>query len=552
MEHDDGKKIDSARRVIETTNPYNALLRFVLQSDEVETAGTEICGYVTSKFGLRGAAIYLYERLENRYSLVSFAGHADFPSVLRKSTPEPFMVVPAFRGANNCGYLALDGATEVDMHFLGEFSSLIVILYNRNFITTLLEKASRPIDFFQDESDFYSDICALAMESSQMPAGALRVLNDKHLGTLFSWNNWNLEDGAMSHWDIDLDNSFDTIRRCIEKNAVYVLDEEDLRHPFFRRRNQEGVKSAIFCPMNVGSEVIGVLSFAMPTKYEFSSEEKKGFLSLANSIGVSISNFRRAAETALTLSDDTRVSQILTAVEVAQAARHSARADLDTLKNYVHTISRVIDAEQTKQRRDAIKEALDECNISIDSCFKSLDAIRTAIRPPSRELKYVSLQSLFERAKSQIRGKIIKYKVDARWTDADFKIECYPDHLTQVFLNLILNSIDAFSTARRQNQRRVICRVHDFQSNSDVLTVRFEDSAGGIDVAALRLITGDHDSSVEDLIFTKDVTTKGKNGSGWGLYVTKRIVSDHSGHISLLEYRGKTVFEITLKKRIEK
>jgi len=447
--------------------------------------------------------------------------------------------------------LGLDGIQTVYDQRFNDVAKLLVVLFNRKFSVDMFSRASQPIDYFQDERNFHSELCELAKESSQMPAGALRLWKDRTLETQFFWNDWVNRTFKNSDWDVDLDNkgTIEVFEKCLNGRKVITLGEADLEHGFFSQPMQNGVKSAVFCPINVGSEVIGVLSFAMPRRYDFSSIEKMGFLNLANSIGVSLTNFSQSASAQSILHDDVKISQILTAVEIAQAARHSARADLDTLKTYVLTATRLLDSNLDRGGKQKVKDVLESCDGSISSCFKSLDDIKSAIRPPARQREEVSLSSLLESAKSQIRGRSVKNNVNIEWIGKDQIVECYPDHLKQVFLNLLLNSVDAFSELKRQNNRNIRFRLHDLQENAHSIKIRVEDDAGGVDVAALRLSANDHEATVEELVFAKDITSKGKDGSGWGLYVSRKVVNDHGGHLTLIEYRNKSVFEITLLKR---
>ena len=528
---------------------FMKLCHRVYEHTDIDYAAFLICNYVVDELKAKGVAAYLYNRLLDSQEIVSFDGHADFPDDLNGVSKE-IAVISAFRKGLQCGAIAIDGLDDTKDRHLLDVAKLLVVLFNRKFSVDLFEHASKPINYLQDENSFHEDLKNLARESSQMPAGALRTLREKKLTTVFFWNDWNLSSFSPQEWDVDPEDesTLPHFAKCLASGKVVSLEDRDLNHSFLQRPQQSGVKAAVFCPINVGNDTIGVISLAMRRQYEFSEVEKKGFLSLANSIGVSLTNFSRAAVAELDLHNDVRISQILTAVEIAQAARHSARADLDTLKTLILTANRLLERNLDREEKFKIKETLQKCDSSITSCFKSLDDIKSAIRPPARQLEKVMVRDLFDSAKSQFRGRIIRNKVQVEWVGKDAEIECYPDHLKQVFLNLLLNSLDAFADLRRQNNRKIRARLHDFQENASNVVVRVEDDAGGIKVPELQMSANDHEMPVEELVFAKDVTSKGPDGSGWGLYISRKVVSDHGGHMSLIEYRNKTVFEITLKK----
>ncbi len=531
-------------------NQFLSLTHEVYNESGIDEAASKICEYAVYGLGASSAGAYLYDRLENVHQVHGLAGDASLPTTVPYNQSFDNKI-PSHRKSFECGCLIVEGLPTVHNTELSNLAKLLVLLFNRKFSADMFGAASRPVDFFQDERSFYADLKDLTKNASQMPAGALRLNQAGSLKTLFFWNNWLDTSFQASDLDIDDPAIFPAIERCLNRGEQVALSEKDFDCPYMQRPTQDGVESAVLTPVNVGTETIGVLSFALPVVYDFTDIEKKAVLSLANSVGVSLSNFRRSADVQLDLHDDVRVSQMLTAVEVAQAARHSARANLDTLKTHLRVVTRTVAKGVDRSGKAIIGESLDGSEQAIKSCFKSLDDIKTAIRPPSRTAQVSDMKTLFERAKSQVHGRIVKNSVDVQWIGKSVSLDCFPDHMVQVFLNLILNSVDAFSELKRQGNRYVRVRLHDYQENAPNCVLRVEDSAGGIDVKGLMDSAESSDMSVDELVFAKDVTSKGVEGSGWGLYVSRKIINDHGGHMSLIEYRSKTVFEINLLKRMK-
>ena len=92
------------------------------------------------------------------------------------------------------------------------------------------------------------------------------------------------------------------------------------------------------------------------------------------------------------------------------------------------------------------------------------------------------------------------------------------DKLQQVFLNLLLNAIDAVGN---NGKIKVTTSIKDSQVN-----VVISDSGSGIS------------NELRSEIFTAFFTTKGDKGSGLGLYITKGIIEAHGGKI-WVESKGK-------------
>ncbi|WP_415919007.1 ATP-binding protein [Tateyamaria sp. SN6-1] len=528
---------------------FSRLFSRVIEGSKTDVSSRLICQFAVDSLKSESAALYLHDRLTAKHRLIASIGPKKYPHEL--AAINKCQILRSFKGNFMCGALVVDEGVPVHSNEAVDLVKLIVLLAERDFCFEMFKRSGQPVNFQQDETSFYEDLQLLTRESSQMPAGAFRLLEDGRLRTMFFWNDWNDNVFSKGEWDIRDITQVPGVEDCLTGTTPFVLTPEHFEHSFFRQPMQRGVKAAVFCPVIVGNSAIGMLSFAMPEDYEFSSIETSGFLNLANSIGVSVSNFNASAQAGDRLQRDVRDAQMLTAVEVAQAARHSAKADLDTLKTYVSVIRRVNSGATNRQTQDAISEHIAECDAAIGSCFKSLDDIKAAIRPPAKELSNVRMSKLFERAKSQLLGRIIKHRIDVHWeATKESEILCFPDHIVQVFLNLILNSVDAFAEQRKLGNRRAVGRLHDFQENAKTIRIRYEDNAGGINVAKLRQVADDHVTPVEELVFQKDLTTKGKNGSGWGMFVSRRIIEGQGGQLNLLEYRSKTVFEIEIPKKV--
>jgi signal transduction histidine kinase len=107
------------------------------------------------------------------------------------------------------------------------------------------------------------------------------------------------------------------------------------------------------------------------------------------------------------------------------------------------------------------------------------------------------------------------------------ELECFADQLTQVWTNLLFNSIQAMKGKGK-------IEIHLFQKEGTIFFT-ISDNGPGIP------------SEVQEKIFLPLYTTKvGGEGSGMGLYITKQIVERHQGSITLKSEPGSTTFTISL------
>jgi C4-dicarboxylate-specific signal transduction histidine kinase len=111
------------------------------------------------------------------------------------------------------------------------------------------------------------------------------------------------------------------------------------------------------------------------------------------------------------------------------------------------------------------------------------------------------------------------------------KLNTYPNELLQVFLNIINNAKDALIEKNIENPQIEITTYSD----EEYITIEFCDNAGGIP------------EDIIDTIFEPYFTTKGKEGTGLGLHMSKVIVEKNlNGKLSVQNGNNGAKFTIKL------
>lgn len=151
---------------------------------------------------------------------------------------------------------------------------------------------------------------------------------------------------------------------------------------------------------------------------------------------------------------------------------------------------------------------------------------------------HIQLTEALENAIALIAFKAQKAEISiTRDLRKDLTIFGSQNYLEQVFLNLLLNSIDAINEVKSKNPfYKGIISVSARKKNNNVL-IRFKDNGIGID------------KKNERKLFDPFYTSKdaGK-GTGLGLYVSFNIIKEHNGEIYFKSEKGKgTVFSIELE-----
>jgi signal transduction histidine kinase len=527
------------------------LMHFCSSHDDVERCLAEIEKAVAAIHDGAECAVYLLDRQYQNFHRYSKTAPFSGSVALEYAAPDPNVHTwRCFRNRTVVGLILLGPTTaQIKKQDLKLVSDIVCTIYDRLFAANLFANIHIPIKFHQPEDQFFKELELLTQLSSGMCAGALREINKdgKSLTTIFAWN-LNYESKSVSEWDIESFGTVPELKQVIETRQPKAINSVDpSTETFFRRPEQAKIRSAVFSPVLVGTEIFGVLSFAQHIPYEYSHLEINGFLSIANAVGIAIHNFRQASQQNEEIGSAVRNSTVFTALEVAQAARHTAKGVIDTVNVQIARLLYYAQNKASGEIRQTITTNLNSVADHIVMITKALDDIKAASKPPKNELVSYSLKNIWEEARSQLLGKLNNSRIGCRWDGPDVEVLCFPDQIRQLFLNLIINSIDAFARGSVTGKRNIAIRC-EVLPNQKNIKLTYVDNAGGLDVAALQEWKKDDDTDITQLIFQKDVTTKGDEGSGWGLYICRRVMARHQGSLDVVDYRRGMTFAIQLPK----
>jgi len=146
----------------------------------------------------------------------------------------------------------------------------------------------------------------------------------------------------------------------------------------------------------------------------------------------------------------------------------------------------------------------------------------------NKEKKQVTYTQLLESVLNIVETSLVNKNITLiKEFESDTVFETYPNEIKQVILNLIKNAEDALLEKKVQNP------YIRFKTKENKLMI--EDNAGGISF------------NIIDKIFDPYFSTKSKNGSGLGLYMSKTIIEEHCGGTLTVSNTEKgALFTITL------
>jgi signal transduction histidine kinase len=186
-----------------------------------------------------------------------------------------------------------------------------------------------------------------------------------------------------------------------------------------------------------------------------------------------------------------------------------------------------------KYSKQELGEIIENSNETIEYMSKTIQDF-TEFLKPSEIREKLKIGTIFYQLMSLVKSDIQQYGIDFSINfklDKELIIELNSSKFTQVIINIIKNAIDEFKSKHIESPTISI----DIELIDNVYTISVQDNAGGIPLEIL------------DTIFEPYVSTKGKNGTGLGMYMSKLLVESHlGGTIDVSNKNGGALFSLKL------
>lgn len=211
-----------------------------------------------------------------------------------------------------------------------------------------------------------------------------------------------------------------------------------------------------------------------------------------------------------------RNERLIAIGQVAASMAHNIKNPLAIIKSSSEIIKRISKNEDMDQA-----DAMTRMNQAIDRISHQIDDVLNFVRITSLDSKSVNINSIFE---SAVKSLEIPKNISIELPKDDFVIKCDVRKLEIVFINLILNAIQAIG----QDIGKVTIKSSQVDGE---LMIEVQDSGPGIpdDVIAR--------------IF-EPLTTSKQKGTGLGLSTCKNIVEQHGG--TIMARNNPTTFVLRL------
>ena len=277
------------------------------------------------------------------------------------------------------------------------------------------------------------------------------------------------------------------------------------------------VRSILCVPLAVKDQVLGAMQMSSSLSEQFTESDLEFFLSVAASVATAVENAGLYKELAdFTKELERSQAQLVQAEKMAAAGRlaasiaHEINNPLQAIHNSLHLTLRPSLPEEKRSRYLAM--AQEEVERLIDIVRRLLEFYR-----PSRGRQAVTdinhvIENVLVLTNKRLQHGHISVKTHLA-PDLPL-LQVVPDQLTQVFLNIVINAIEAMPDGGQ-------------------LTLKSSESADG---KWIEVISNDNgpgmDEETRANIFEPFFTTK-STGTGLGLAISYGIIERHGGQIEV-------------------
>lgn len=317
------------------------------------------------------------------------------------------------------------------------------------------------------------------------------------------------------------------------------------RHPdivsYFPPEEQEIIRqlgAELIFPLKIMNQINGTIFLGKKTDSAPFTEQELNLLSiLINQATFAIEHASLYEQQTERLKKMYRTDRLATLGELAAGAAHEIRNPLTAIRSTIQYLSKDFSADPVKS--EMVTELISE----VERINKIVQGLLSFARPSDLNTSDINIEQLINQTLLLVTNTLRKQNVEVEFeyfTD-NTTIQGDAEQLKQVFLNIILNAIEAMGKNPPERSRTLIISIEKgtpINTHSRYLIISFEDSGKGIE-----------QKNIEN-VFNPFFTTK-EEGTGLGLAICYGIINRHEGEIEVKSVPDKgTCINIKLPQRI--
>jgi len=254
--------------------------------------------------------------------------------------------------------------------------------------------------------------------------------------------------------------------------------------------------------------------------------------SFAGYIGscIDVTEQRRSDEQLRQVQEDlARVTRVVAMGELAAAIAHEVNQPLTAIVTNANFCLRRLDGATSKP--DELRAAITAIASDGTRASGVISRIRSLLKKGAPDRTELDINEIIQDVTTLLRHEFTRSRVSLRTELASDlpRVPGDPVQLQQVFINLIVNAIEATSSSTN-GRREILIRS---AKNPDGVLVQVQDSGPGIE------------PGLANRIFEPFFTTKAK-GIGMGLSISHSIIESHGGRLGIVPSSAGALFEFTL------
>ena len=526
------------------------LLDLCLKHREVHASGA----LLIPQFGINAGQPEVFQKIENKFSIP----RQKLKHILEKHWLSKTQIIQVFdvSSKNNhlhkCIFCPISYGFDRPIGYfwavanLNEHESAIKVLEYASILVSICirsEKACKALQLMSEPSwQFIEDTKSAAVQATEM---SLKALSCRASIIWFMDQSTQILDVTHSaghgcsnlRVDIDSKHGHGLAGICATENRIILVDNlyNDSRVAHKNIVKKLGFASAIFVPLDAGGYVAGVLGVYASRLNAFSELDKNIVQSIAQWLSARIVRQERIEEARLLQNKIDFEMPLIEAGLMAMARVHDAKDQLFFAQN---VLSQVTSSFPKNQKDHSIKKKVLTASEYIDQTKNIIDALVSRAKLSHQYFKKRSLYELLKNVCDAMEETCNNLKINV-YLECQENIFINMDHnsLRRVFQNLFDNAIHFI--VKKGVPRKIKISV-TCPENTRAL-ISFYDSGPGIPPTMCQ--------KVFDVFFT----TKGERGMGFGLAISKRIISQHNGSIKVKSIWGDfTEFIIDLPCELKK
>ena len=314
--------------------------------------------------------------------------------------------------------------------------------------------------------------------------------------------------------------------------------------PFNVTDHQDDVqtRSIMVVPLVIADRAIGVLRVASNNPMAFTGADLHFLQSLASTLAVALDNARLYEDLKHLLVEHQHAQAQLVQSEkisalgrLAASIAHEISNPLQAVQGCLTLLGEEMKNQQRQQKMERYQEIVET---EIDRIAAIVHRMRDFYRPARPGLFPTNVTQVLDSV-LQLTAKQLQHSnvtLVQNWDHNIPMIQANPDHLKQVFLNIVINAVDAMpeggilSVSTTQDELALLAN----QQPAKMIRIEFSDTGLGMGAETIS-------SLFEPFFTTKDY------GSGLGLYVSYGIIQSLNGTIQVSSELGRgTTFTILL------